>query len=141
MAKGTGHGAQLAFGTTAAKWAPAYTTMGGWGYDREALDCSHLGTQGTREYLPGDLYGISAFPATYWWEPNNATSQDEGELLFDSGKAAAAEQVTMTMPDGTTFVGNGFIQNLEYGEITTDVLLSATLSVMWSTAPTKSIPA
>lgn len=136
MAVVTGHGATLAFGTTTA-WAPDYTSIGSMSLERPALDSSHLGTTGVRTKLPGDLYELSPFTASFFFEPE-ASDNPFDTLLFDTGVGAAAETISLTYPTATilTGAGSGFVTGFEIGELVTDQLMTATITVQYADWPT-----
>jgi hypothetical protein len=128
----TGHGATITFGTSAL----AFNTLSiGLGTPtRAAIDKTHLGTTGQREFMAGDL-------------------EDAGEMSvnfqFDPGATApvtstAAETVTVTFPLTTgaataaTYAGTGLITSVQLPELATETIQTGTLTVKWDgmTGPT-----
>ena len=73
------------------------------GYERPSIDTTHMGTTTARTYTPGSL----ADPG-----------QLEVELLFDPTTKppinSAAETVTVTHSDATTWAASGFMMEFEW---------------------------
>lgn len=143
MAALSGHGSALAFGTTTA-WTPLYTTIGTFGYSgREKLDISTLATVGSRDYVAGDLYDVDGGTSTYLVDPAEWATDEDNEIdqiLFTdiTGTALAAETLTITLPDSgaATISGTGYVTALEFGELATNTILTATLTHDWLGAVT-----
>lgn len=140
MAVVTGHGATLGF-TTISAWSPDYTSIGSWSIERPKLDTSHLGTTGVRTSRPGDLYDVSSFTANFFFEPEEADNDIDG-LLFTAGVANDTDTCTITYPTANNWTAEqeAFVMGFEHGELVTDTLMSATLTVQWSDWPAIASP-
>ena len=107
MAADTGTGSTVTFGTSG--WAGEILDINFDGFNREAIDTTHLGTTTARTFMPSDLY-----------DPGELTL----EVQFDGDDGppiAAAETITITFPlkSGDTTAGNwagsGFVTGFSFG--------------------------
>lgn len=138
-----GHGATLGCGTTTT-WTPDYTSIGGWGVNRESVDTSHLGTTGTRTYIGGGLYAIDPFTCEFLFDMDEITTAGDcfpDDILFDSGTVSVAETVTITYPDfatssSGTCAGSAHVTGLTLGDLITDQVYGGSVSFMWEDMPT-----
>ena len=126
----TGHGAAVSFGTST--YTAVATSISPDEQSREAIDTSHLGTVDYRTKIPGDLVDAGGFSASGWYDA------DQQPPI-----TAAAETITLTMPDsapasggGATISGSGFVDSWSIGEITTGNLIPYEMHVAWSDGPT-----
>jgi len=92
----SGHGITIAFGTS--NFSAQLLDVTPPGAEREAIDVSHMGNSGYKQFIPSDLVD--------WGEC-------EMEVGFDPATAppvrGAAETITITFPDATTWVFTGFM--------------------------------
>jgi len=72
------------------------------GASREAIDVSHMGNSGFKEFIPSDLVDWGECKMTVGFDP--ATSPPI---------SSAAETITITFPDGTTWAFSGFMTGYE----------------------------
>jgi len=91
----------------------------------EALEVSHLGTTGDKEYIRSDL---------------KETPEGSAEVLFDTNVAlptpgSATQTITITFPKevatataAATLAGSGFITSVSYPELVSDTVMRATIS-------------
>lgn len=138
MAFQSGHGATLAFGTTTT-FSPGYTSHSGFEGTRESLDTSVLATTGARTMIGGDLFAVGPQTHTYLFDPTLVDTGEAGsvdDLLFDSGSAAAAETITLTLGGAPSMAGSGHITGFALEEVTTDQLLVASITSQWEDWPT-----
>lgn len=136
----SGHGATLGFGTTTT-FAPAYTSLGGWGLSRESLDTSGLATTGARSKVGGDLYDVEPFTATYFFDPTTLATGEANsidDILFDSGSVSASETVTITYPDAgaATAAGSAHVTGWNIEDLVTDTLMVSSITTQFDDWPT-----
>lgn len=105
MAIDVGTGTTVTFGSTAI--ALIVRNIDWSGVMREAIDVSHLGTTGGRTFIPGDLYNPGELTIEGILEQ---TIIDE--MVTKIG--AAAETVTVTLPDTGTWAASGFVKEMEF---------------------------
>ena len=91
----------------------------------EALEVSHLGTTGDKEYIKSDL---------------KETPEGSAEVLFDTGTAlpvpgSATQTITVTFPKESTssttsptLAGSGFVTSISYPELVSDTVMRATIN-------------
>lgn len=140
----SGHGATLGFGTSTG-WTPLYTSIGGFGFSRPSLDTTGLATTGARTKKGGDVFDISPFSSSFFFQPDQLeTGLDNSidDLLYDSGEAAGSETVTVTYPDtaSSTAAGSAHVNELSIEDLVTDQLVMASVGVQWDDSPTFSTP-
>ena len=141
MAIMTGHGAAVAFGTTAT-FAPAFTSIGGPGWTRDSIDTSGLATTGARTMIGGDLWAIAPVACSYLMDPSTLLTTEANaidDLLFDTGAMTADEAsitITLANSEASTFANGGHITALEVEDLTTDSLISVGLTFQWDDTPT-----
>lgn len=141
----SGHGAALGFGTSSG-WTPLYTSIGGFGFSRPSLDTTGLATAGARTSKAGDVFAISPFSSSFFFQPDALeTGLDNSidDLIFASGDAKGSETVTVTYPDATssTAAGSAHVAEVAIEDMVTDQLVMASVSVQWDDAPTFNTPA
>lgn len=90
------------------------------GYERKSIDTSHMGTTTAMTFTPGSL----ADPG-----------QLECEILFDAGTKppinSAAESVTVTYSDASTWAASGFMTNFDW-ESPLEDRMTATATIKFS---------
>ena len=94
-----GTGTTVTFATTV--FAPQVTNVSWDGISREAIDSSHMGTTGARTSVAGDLYDPGELTLEIWF----VTSEVSGAKEMWT---KPSETITVTYPDGGTFVASGF---------------------------------
>lgn len=134
MAVGTGHGTTLALATSS--FTAAYTEIGGYTQEREALDTSDLSTTGHRTMIAGDLATPGSFDVSFWYETTDG--------LIDITQAA--ENTTITVPDtgggsDVTFVGSAFLTSVTSPTYATDTLMQCSATFQWADNPTETVEA
>ena len=122
----TGNGATLTL--SADGGATTYTIVSITPGDQsiEALEVSHLGTTGDKEYIKSDL---------------KETPEGSAEVLFDVNTAlptpgSATQTITITFPKESTVVtaaaatlaGSGFVTSISYPELVSDTVMRATIN-------------
>lgn len=114
----TGNGATLTF----SGFAGNVTTISGAEMEVEAIETSHLGSTGFREYIPSTL---------------KEGGELEVEFLFTGSMLTLGDTqtVTVTYPvtnssnsSGATLSGTAFVQNLSYPEATNGEALAASVT-------------
>lgn len=140
MAVQSGHSSTLTFGTTST-FSPSYTSVGGYELTRESLDTSGLGTVGSRTKIGGDLFDVGSSTHTYLVDPSTLATGEANaidDLLFNSSAARGSQDMTITLDnaEGSTFGGTGHVTGWSLEDLTTDSLISATLTTQWDSSPT-----
>lgn len=69
------------------------------GFERAAIDTTNFATTTARTFIPGDLYDPGEIEVELAFQPDT-------ELPLDQ----AAETVTITWPDGSTWAGSAFMR-------------------------------
>lgn len=92
-----GTGATVTFGTST--FAANLLDIDWGGRTRDALDSTHMGTTGTKTYIPADLVDGGEISLTYFFNCTDAT----GTLL-----SAAAETVTVAWNTGVSWAASCF---------------------------------
>jgi hypothetical protein len=95
----TGHGSTVVFGTSG--FTAEITNFGTPAPSRPAIDVSHLGTVGSRVFIPGDLVDNGEMTLGLHFNPD--------ELPPING---AAETITLTFKSGATWAFSGFVTGL-----------------------------
>ena len=135
MAVVTGHGATLAFGTTTA-WAGLHVD---WLDEPGAPRSRFVASRHDRSADQAAWRPVRAKPihGVVFFEPE-ASDNPFDTLLFDTGVGAAAETISLTYPTATTLTGagSGFVTGFEIGELVTDQLMTATITVQYADWPT-----
>lgn len=117
-----GYGTTLGFGTST--FTAAIRSITPSNQTREVVDASHLATDTIMEKLLGDLVDAGGFDAEIIW------SSAAGKVPPIS---AAAETITVTLPDTTTVVGKGGVTSSPpFPVIGISDLQTATITVTWT---------
>lgn len=127
----TGHGASVTFGTSSLSFNWTGIDMGE--STLPDVDKSHLGTSGSREFMPGDLVDEGETVISFQWDAE-ASYPAEGTV----------ETVTVTFPQesgqtaAATYAGTGYIKRVRRPNLQTDQLQTGELTVRWDggTGPT-----
>ena len=141
MAIQTGHGAAVVFATTST-FAPAFTSIGGPGWNRGSIDTSGLATTGARTMIGEDLWTIKPISSTYLMDPSTLATGEANsidDLLFDSNAMTAAESaitITLSNTEASTFANGGHITDLDVEDLTTNALIAVGLEFQWDDTPT-----
>lgn len=72
---------------------------------REAIDVSHMGTTGGRDFIPSDLY-----------DPGVLTLEVHFKTTLAVPISAADTAITITFPDAETWVCDGFVTGFEFND-------------------------
>ena len=132
----TGHGGTLTFtpNDSAPAWTASYISLSGFEQSRPVLDKSHLGTTDYREKVPGDLIEPGEFTAELFFDVDEQPPLTQGEEEYT---------VRITYPlssSGTTVggyvQGDAFISSWTTGDVATDALMTASITVVWEDGPT-----
>ena len=140
MALATGHGAALAFATTAA-YSPQYTSIGGPGWSRGSVEISGLTTAGNKTYASGDLWDILPVSCSFLFDPSTLLATEANsiqDLLFDTTNITADETITITLANTelSTFAGTGHVTEFQIEEFANDTIMAGSLSFQWNDSPT-----
>ena len=92
-----GTGATVTFGTST--FAAQLLDIDWSGRTRDALDSTHMGTSGTKTYIPADLRDGGEISLTYYFDCSDAT---------DTLLAAAAETVTVAWAANRSWAASCF---------------------------------
>ena len=100
MAVDIGTGITIVFGTSG--FSAEIVDVTPPGFSRDSVDTSHQGTTGAHSHMPTDLYESGECSFDIHFEPGTNPPID-----------AAAETITMTFPDSTTWTFTGFMTAYE----------------------------
>lgn len=97
----TGKGTTITFGTSA--YAADKLSISGPSQSRAAIDTTHLGSSNdNKTYIPDDFAEPGTIDFTAIYDPNDGVPPIN----------AAAETITITEPDGTTWAASGFVTSI-----------------------------
>ena len=94
------------------------------GAGRDSIDTTHMGTTTARTFMPTTLYDPGALTVQLQFIPSTAPPW-----------LNAAETVTVTFSDATTWACSGFLTSFEYGD-PLENKLTATVTIKFSGAIT-----
>ncbi len=131
MAIDTGHGATISFGTQGGTWRATRITPSA--ESRPAIDASHLGTTGYREFLPGDLINAGEFVVEFQFQGNQGLPTRTTAETVTITHALASGEAT-----AATIAGTAFVTEAKYPDLNTDELKKGSFTVKWDgyTGPT-----
>jgi len=140
MAHVSGHGATLVFTDTPA-FLPSYTSHGGFEASRPSLDTSSLSTNGSRTKIGGDLYDVGPMSSSYLVDPLlMITSEAESllDFLFAGADVSPSDTVTLDtqVSSGVNFAADGHVTGFALEELSTDLVLAASITWQWDVFPT-----
>lgn len=115
MANDIGTGTAIVFGTSG--FNAAITGVNVDGVTRPAIDTTHLGTTTARTFVPGDLIDAGTISLDIQFDP---------ELAIPA--KTAAETITITWPDTSTWAFSGFVTNYT-GEAGDEELMTGTVQI------------
>lgn len=116
-----GYGATLGFGTSTFTASIRSISVGE--RTREVIDASHLTTTTNKRKLIGDLVDVGSFDVEFIWD---STSTKVPPI------AAAAETITITLPDVSTIIGKGAVTSFGGPNIAIEDLMVGTMTVTWT---------
>lgn len=129
MAVGTGHSATVTF--TTSSYSLAARSIQLHAEDAPQVDATHLGTTGTRAYIPADLAELGDLTV---------------EFLFDTDDGmptiGVSEQVTVTFKllpgedTAATLAGNASIRNNQWPTLETNEMMVGSIVIQWEAQPT-----
>lgn len=90
-----GTGLSINFGTSG--FDANITSVSADGLTRESIDTTHLGTTTARTFMPSDLIDAGTLTLEIQFDPTDSVPVKQ-----------AAETITITFPDGTTWAFSGF---------------------------------
>jgi len=120
-----GFGISITFATSS--WSADLLDISPPAATREAIDVSHMGlASGFKEFMPSDLVDWGEAKLTVAFDPATRPPID-----------AAVEQITITFPEGDTWVFDGFLTKYEpkapmEDKMTADVTLKVSGNVVMS---------
>ena len=129
----TGNGTTLTFATSG--FTANIYSIAGATFTRDALETTHLGTTGFKEYVPDDLVEPGEFEIEFEWNQSFSTFPPI---------SAAAETITVTYPLKTgettnaTLAGTGFLTSTTGPNVTNGEIMRGTSVVKFTgvTGPT-----
>ncbi|MCH2362639.1 MAG: hypothetical protein MK329_16430 [Pirellulales bacterium] len=114
----TGNGATLTF----SGFTGNVTTISGAEMEIEAIETSHLGTTGYREYIPGSLKEGGELEVEFIFTGDMVDLGDAGTVTVTYPKTNSGSS------SGATLSGSAFVQNLSYPEATNGEALAASVT-------------
>ena len=114
----TGNGATLTF----SGFTGNVTTISGAEMEIEAIETSHLGTTGYREYIPGSLKEGGELEVEFIFTGDMIDLGDSGTVTVTYPKTTSGST------SGATLSGSAFVQNLSYPEATNGEALAASVT-------------
>lgn len=114
----TGNGATVTF----SGFAGNVTTIGGAEMEVEAIETSHLGSTGFREYIPGTLKEGGELEVEFIFTGTMPTLGDVQTLTVSYPQTNSASS------SGATLAGSAFVQNVSYPEATNGEALAGTIN-------------
>lgn len=114
----TGNGATVTF----TGFNGNVTTIGGAEMEIEAIETSHLGSTGFREYIPGSLKEGGELEVEFIF---TGTMPDLGDT---DTLTVAYPKTNSGSTSGATLSGTAFVQNISYPEATNGEALAATIN-------------
>lgn len=133
-----GHGSVLSFDTFAAP----IRSIGGFTQDREAVDAGHLGMVGFTKKVPAGLAEPGSFECEFIFSASDETNFVGYEIPDPTGSVGTA---IVTFPQGehTTsaakVTGNAFCTGWTAPELTSDGLMTGTVTLQWEGGSTTAI--
>lgn len=114
-----GHGATIAFGTSA--WVQTKVSIGVTGISREAIDTTDLETSGGETFIPSANYNPGECSLEWNYDADN-----------EPPHTGAVETITITWPNGATHAGSGFLTNFDIGPAVNKGVLRATATLKFT---------
>ena len=93
------------------------------GIAREAIPTTVLDTSGGKTFTPGDNYDLGELVVE---------CQFDTDAAWNTAIAAAAENTTVTFGDSQTWMGSGFLTNLDIGNITNEGVMTSTATIKFT---------
>lgn len=116
MAADVGNGTTISFATSA--FSANWISLDSPEMVREAIETSHLGTTGSKTFLPGDLVD---------------NGEISGQIQFDASTDppidGAVEVITITYPDTSTWAMSGFMTSYKGASCENDTLMAADVKI------------
>jgi len=119
MAVGNGTGTTITFDTG---FMANLLSVTPFDVTREALDTSNMSTTGARTKIPGDLHDWQALSAEIQFDVDDQPPIDQ-----------AAEDVTVTFPDGGSVAGSAFMTGMS-ATVEMEGIMTASVTIMWAGA-------
>lgn len=124
-----GTGTTLTFGTSSLSLELTSIQLNG--RQRVSLETTHLGTTGHKTFTPGELIDAGGSTIEFYFDG----TQDIGTQI-----AADPETLTFTWPNGdTSFAVSGFAIEDGKSGISVDTLMTGTMELKFTGAPTEDI--